>query len=227
MALKHNSFEVVMASDSKYFTGLFVAAASPAYWLPGDMQLNLHVFASRLSPRCQHKLQSILNKWQPSAKVCFHSVESLKLEQYSHSHGFHFTAIARLFMPKIIKSDANIIYLDIDTVCLGDISSLFTLDLGDLLIAACREYGDLSLADDCPLPLEGERDRSAPYYNTGILIINPRGWNGLDVTRQCLELLKRSDLFWRLADQSVLNYVGTPEKAKSIPAQLVSGMRRR
>jgi lipopolysaccharide biosynthesis glycosyltransferase len=202
------TLRVVMASDHRYFIGLLVSATSVAWWLPVATTLELHVLDDGILESQFRTLTRRLRTIQPSSRIVRHPVQELDLQRYSASHTYPATALARLFIPTLIPTNDPILYLDVDTVCLGDLSHLATLPMGDNVMAACTEVvGQSRLADDCPFELSSMADRQAPYFNTGVILLNPAAWKEQQISEQALAQLARSDIQFRYADQTVLNYI--------------------
>lgn len=202
------TLRVVMASDHRYFIGLLVSATSLAWWLPAGTYLELHVLDDGIHNSQFRSLTTRLQQILSTSKVVRHPIQQLGLQQYCASHPYPATAVARLFIPELIKTEAPVLYLDVDTVCLGDLSHLATLSMGDDVMAACMEVlGQSCLADDCPIELSSSADRQAPYFNTGVILLNPPAWRRQRITEQALEQLARDDVRFRYADQTVLNYI--------------------
>lgn len=202
------SLHVVLASDHRYFIGLLVSAASLAWWLPATNQLHLHILDDGIQDSQFRTLKKRIQKLKPASSIYRYDVKKLDLQRYSGSHDYPATAIARLLIPSLISINEYILYLDVDTICLADLSNLATLSMGKHVMAACTEVvGQSCLADDCPFDLNSEADRRAAYFNTGVLLINPAAWRDQQITEQALAELARSDIKFRYADQTVLNYI--------------------
>ncbi len=115
-------------------------------------------------------------------------------------------ALYRLFLPEMLPSGIErFVYLDTDTLVVGDISELFEKDLGHASAAAARDF--LGVAASVPrLPfVELGLPPDEPYFNSGVLVIDAAKWRTLRVRQRCLQLLAK----YRLphADQCALNVV--------------------
>lgn len=113
----------------------------------------------------------------------------------------------RLAMPDLLKADYDrILYLDSDIfVHGGDFNKLFEVDLGGLCLGAVRvvtqwgsperqrhEFAALDLAP-------------APYFNSGVLLIDVPAYIAAEVTRKALDLGAEKGHLFRSHDQSLLN----------------------
>lgn len=75
----------------------------------------------------------------------------------------------RLAIPEVVKVD-RLLYLDADTLVVGDVSEFYNMDLGDALMAGCEDTG-LSVGHKAKIGgQEGE-----PYLNAGVLLMDLKG----------------------------------------------------
>ncbi|MFM0139638.1 glycosyltransferase family 8 protein [Caballeronia grimmiae] len=86
----------------------------------------------------------------------------------------------RLLIPSLIN-ESRVIYLDADTLILSDLSPLFSMDMGNHLIAGVKDPGD-TIA-------QFPRHAGDPYLNAGVLLMN------LDALRADVFLEKAQALY--------------------------------
>lgn len=89
-------------------------------------------------------------------------------------------AYFRLLLGEVLRAPERAIYLDADTVVNGDLGELWRRDLGGATAAAVVDYLPRSrdaVANWRELGLDGD----APYYNTGVLLVNLDAWRSEDV----------------------------------------------
>lgn len=116
------------------------------------------------------------------------------------TNGWSPIVLARLIMDKLLPETVErLIYLDGDTLALGDISSLWNIDLGDKILGMAPEptvdkvrYTDLDLAP-------------YPYHNAGVLLIDLKKWREQRIGYQVLSYYqsKEGNLFAN--DQDAIN----------------------
>jgi lipopolysaccharide biosynthesis glycosyltransferase len=129
-------------------------------------------------------------------------------------------AYVRLALPEFLPKTAKVVYLDVDTLCLADVGTLFDTDLGDAPIAASLDPPMVNL-----LAYEQRRGRGASkrsvtqylehelglgdakarYFNSGVLVLDLDRLRAEMLTERSHELLKRMGSRIRLDDQCVLN----------------------
>lgn len=89
-----------------------------------------------------------------------------------NSRGFAASALARLFMARVLPEDIErILYMDCDTVVLEDLSPLFRLDMTGYDLGMVMEP-TVNKARRRQLGM----DDGQPYFNSGVLLVNLRKW---------------------------------------------------
>lgn len=116
----------------------------------------------------------------------------------------------RLFGPGQLAGEVErLIYLDVDTLVRHDLTALWTTDLEGRPVAAVRDPGATSIGH----PTLGIPDyealgfaATAPYFNSGVMVIDVKRWNDDGAANRCLEFLSMQRIN-RFADQDALNAV--------------------
>jgi lipopolysaccharide biosynthesis glycosyltransferase len=105
----------------------------------------------------------------------------------------------------------KLIYIDADIRITGDVSQLFDLDLGSHPFAACPD-GVFTAQDPTDHTSWMARyiaglgwDRSVPYANSGVLVINPDRWLELEIGEQVVRLGRANLDKFIFVDQDALN----------------------
>lgn len=118
-------------------------------------------------------------------------------------HGNKF-AYTKLVIPELINI-SRVIYLDLDIIVKMDVVELNAIDLQNYVIAANTEF---SMKDSLEKELYGSIgfDMDAPYFNSGIMLINLDLWREQNITKKCMEFAKKYGDKLQTADQTVLNF---------------------
>jgi len=127
--------------------------------------------------------------------------------------GYHFTraAYGRLRVPEIARNfAARTLYLDADTLVLGDIADLAELEfapgnvvgaVGSLLIPTCASPG--GVPDWRALAFQPD----APFFNSGVLLIDNVAWIRRNVSASVVDRINDAPDAVTYADQGALNVV--------------------
>lgn len=116
----------------------------------------------------------------------------------------------RLLMPFVLPDCLRAIYLDADTLVLGDLLPLWETDLAGNTVAAVRDY----IPRMCEAVANWEElqlNPDAPYFNSGVLLIDLVAWRAAEVSQRVLIICeKHSDQLlaqqkWPQYDQYGLN----------------------
>jgi lipopolysaccharide biosynthesis glycosyltransferase len=195
--------DLIFVSNDAYCPHLATTLMSVAASTPGPVRVNIVTNdASDYSRRqVARAVPSMDLRWLDCG-----SMEDLP----PSSGGIAPISYGRLFGPGQVGGDVDrLIYLDVDTLVRHDLAGLWASDLAGRPIAAVRDawvtwvgHPTLGIPDYEALGF----DPRAPYFNSGVMVIDVRRWNDLEAERRCLEFLatqKRN----RFADQDALNAV--------------------
>lgn len=208
---KNNTISIVVASDNHY--AILIAALLKSIDLnhKTDEHIDFHIIDDGISPKFRANLETIVDpsritlKWFKSKEI----IPSNIVIPVDNS-AFPLTVYLRVFSPYVIDQDVDkLIYLDVDTIVQDDISKLWNIDLGDYTVAAVQDVGKTM---DCewggvPNYKELGLEPDTKYFNSGILMINPKKWRAEDISNQVISALSKYKEHVRLADQYGLNVV--------------------
>lgn len=129
------------------------------------------------------------------------------LNLYVHAH-FSIQSYYRLAIGEIFKNYNKVIYLDIDTVILRDISELYKINLDKHPLAATKDIYFNAISNKNEKQKEYLHNYlkisdNLKYHNTGILLINPKEYQ-----KRQQELLNAvSSHKFSLIDQDAINFI--------------------
>jgi lipopolysaccharide biosynthesis glycosyltransferase len=111
----------------------------------------------------------------------------------------------RLVIPQNLPCD-RLIYLDSDMIVALDIAQLYEESLEGCTIGAAG-VGTVKTALDCTYFNSLGIDLDAPYFNSGVLLIDNLRWRRENMTDRCLEVAHQHKNYIKSHDQSVLNMI--------------------
>ncbi len=109
---------------------------------------------------------------------------------------------ARLLLPRLLPADLErVVYLDSDTLVLGDIGALATMDMGACAVAAVLDVAHAAMGHRIGLP-------PGAYVNAGVQVMNLPRWREDSLGERCIAALTDGDASRRFSalDQDALNY---------------------
>lgn len=111
-------------------------------------------------------------------------------------------AYYRLFLPHLLPQDIErLLYLDIDTLVVGSLLSMYETPMGDKAVGAVMEI-EVPLRDEIGITsLEA-------YFNSGVLLMALTQWRAQHITEKALEVIRNTPaVTLRYHDQDALNVV--------------------
>jgi len=178
-------------------------------------EVHFHVIFSKLSDENKEKLSSLSERF-PHGQWSFHRVEfdtsSFVLESIIH---FTVDTYYRFFIPKVLPELEKIIYIDGDTVIVGDILELWNENLEGKIVGVVQDVS--SYTHENRLKIFGLK-HNWQYFNAGVLLLKLKEFGKLytletlpTIIGDLYKRFKDKNVFW-LADQEVLNYLFNGEK---------------
>jgi lipopolysaccharide biosynthesis glycosyltransferase len=163
-------------------------------------QIVFHVLTDYLPPDDIGKLGTLAEQQNVTIRV--HDINQQKPSMLADPKEFSYAAYNRLLISNLLRGVApKVLYLDSDIVCLGDISGLNSLDMGDAVVAAVLHTHPLSPQHMATIGMP----QAAPYFNSGVLYIDLARWDEHDITRKTIDILTQTRRRFPFADQDALN----------------------
>jgi lipopolysaccharide biosynthesis glycosyltransferase len=202
--------DLVLGADDAYAVPLTVAALSAA--VHTREPLTVHVLDGGLTGASRRWIGTSL---RPVVQVQFHRPPAELLARLPLSRDPWATHISRamhlrLFAARLLPERCErALYLDADVLVLGDLGPLWRTRMDGALAAAVRDKfvpcigAAVGLAG---LPWLAGLGR-APYFNSGMLLLDLRRWREEDVTDRLLRVLAEHGDRFSYPDQDALNAV--------------------
>jgi lipopolysaccharide biosynthesis glycosyltransferase len=207
----NNTISIVVASDN--FFAVMIAALLKSIDInhTSGEHIDFYIIDDGIAAKSKEQLELIADpsritlRWFKSKEIIPADIH-IPMDKSS----FPVTVFLRIFIPYMVDQAAEkVIYLDVDTIVQDDISTLWNVDLGDFTIGAVQDY---SKTVDCKwagipnykqLGLAGD----TKYFNSGVLLINPKKWREQAITSQVIDVLGKYREHVVMPDQYGLNVV--------------------
>lgn len=194
------SINIVFSSDDNYAQHLGLAILSILENKAPGYSINFHILDGGISSENKEKIKSILKKEEEN-KIFFINIEKNKFKGFPEKRHLKLPAYYRLLAPYIIDCE-RILYLDCDLIVLGDLKSLFDINLKKNIIAAATER----VGDYIKKYFFREIDS---YFNSGVLLIDTKKWQKENIWQNAQEFLSHEKNVYKIkyADQDILNHL--------------------
>lgn len=202
---KSFSRPLVLSCDNAYAPATLVCLTSvflnspgidfDTYWLTtnrGNSAYNPEVIAAveKISDMFARRVQFV-----PTDDSCFENFIPPKLLPYLGNVTYNW-----LLIPSLIEC-GSFLLLDSDVIVQENLDYLFSLDIGDKMIAGVSN-GTEGENTRLGLPAPDEE-----YINTGVMIVNAARWRKEHVFDSLMEWYARNSKVARLGDQDIINAV--------------------
>lgn len=189
---------LAIAVDFNYITPFYVLITSVLH-NNRHAKLHFHVAVSGIP---EQELQNITAYVQDQgAAITFYDAAArLKGMTLHLRNNFTVATYYRIILPMLVPDDVqHLLYLDVDTVVIGSLKSLFETDMGHFPAGGVNGI-------KAPRPDLGIFDKNS-YFNAGVLLINVPEWRKQNVSQRALEFIRDNPekLVWM--DQCALNAV--------------------
>lgn len=170
---------------------------------PNHFEPRFHILHFDISRFNQLRLRLLARKANKNAEINFFRIDkSTCYFPVEENSPITAEAYLRLLACAHLPADAKrLLYLDIDTLVIADITQLFQIDMGDKIIAACNGWAEAGRKSMLGLP------EDAGYFNSGVMLINVRAWREADITAKALQYIKDMGKPLPRWDQDALNHV--------------------
>ncbi|MEF7616689.1 glycosyltransferase family 8 protein [Aquincola sp. MAHUQ-54] len=200
---------LVLAADGRYAMPLAAAVASAARRTDARRGIVFHLLHSAFPAALRRKVErSLQGAGRPLARIEWIPLEMGRLAGLRLVHDYMSPLIyARLLIPDLLPADVGrALYLDADMVVLEDLASLWDTDLGGRSVGAVRDrIGHVGapggLVNHAALGIPAD----APYFNSGLLLMDLARWRALGIGRRVVEYLETHRDLIQMGDQDGLN----------------------
>jgi len=123
------------------------------------------------------------------------------------SRGFPLATAYNIIAPQyFLKGNDRMLYLDADVLVTTDLSEMYESELTTPVSACLDAHIVFAGSPSMWRPWQEESvDPMTPYLNTGVMVIDGSKWRKLDITEECLHLMRTHNM--PCADQDALNLV--------------------
>src|SRR5438093_789520 len=199
---------IALASDDRYFSGLYCAVASASSHLNPTRKLDVKVVDGGLSQSSRDTLSRLTDRIGGEVGLEFVTADASVFGAATLGPGQSHMTYCRILLPQLVNVP-RLIYLDCDTLVFHDLSGLFDLELAPRkVLAAVRDSETLSLSQDSlvlakamSLPAEGA------YFNCGVMLMNLDELRRQHFLESAVNFLNNWSGKYQFWDQSAINFL--------------------
>lgn len=201
---------VVFASDNNYVPMVTTTIYSMLKNASNAYRYDIVVLHEGIEWENQEKMKAFLGQFE-NAGLQFCDVSRF-VDQYElTTNNPHISneTYYRFLIQELLPYYSKVLYLDSDLIVKGDVSELFSVDLGDNLLAAVRDVdycGNLNMKDGIRMRYTKEvlgMHQPYDYFQAGVLVLNTKAMRKLHPMEKWLEFA--SDDRYIYNDQDILN----------------------
>jgi lipopolysaccharide biosynthesis glycosyltransferase len=195
---------VVLCADPRFALGAWMAIWSADRHSPG--KLSFHLLTTDATALPIHKLEALAQEAGIHLSVV--PVDTSIIDHLPTTDRLPIYMYLRLLAPGVLSHLDRFLYLDADILVRSSLLPLFAELTDDKLALGTRDYfyGDVRRGLRQTYQQLG-LDPTAPYVNSGVLMINARLWRQEDITTRAVDYLQKYRSTIAHPDQDALNAV--------------------
>lgn len=196
---------IVLASDDSYAQHVAVVMTSILRNTRTPQSVKFFLLSDGICAEKINKIQQTVTRFGAEWKLYDLSADERFADLFTSGH-ISRAAYFRLEIANILTDVQKIIYLDVDLVVLQDIADLWKINLAGKPLAAVPDFG--IMASKRMMRQKHEvlgLSMDAPYFNSGVVIMDLAKWREHHYAEQVLELAGKGKLPHH--DQDALNKV--------------------
>jgi len=198
---------LALASNERYFPGLYCAVASALSHLDAGRKIDVKVLDGGICQTSRDTFSKLIDRIGGVVGLEFVPVNPSIFGKATLGPGESHMTYCRILLPHLLDVP-RLIYLDCDVLVFRDLGQLFDLELAlGKVLAAARDSETLSLADDSPTIADAlNLPREGAYFNCGVMLMNLHELRKRDFFERAVEFLNRKSVY-RFWDQSAINFL--------------------
>ena len=206
-----NAISIAMASDNNYVLPTVVSMTSVMKNSAQDFRYDFYVMhPPSLSKKSKQSLKSLEYKYKNCTVNLIDMGDSCKLARTDPR--IPTSAYYRLMIQDLLPNVDTVIWLDGDTIVLGNLVDMFSINMEGFCYKGFLDYLDLERE------LHTFRIHSNNYICSGVMLINLKEMRSIDATKKTQQFIAKNNSKLRHHDQTVLNAVFA-DKIGALPAK--------
>ncbi|MBQ9479769.1 MAG: glycosyltransferase family 8 protein [Selenomonadaceae bacterium] len=191
-------FHFAFGVDKNFVPPMGIMLTSLVANNPG-LNFHIHAFLNSIFDEDLEKLRAFV-AGTPNIRLDMYRVDPNAFAHFHVDRGYTIAVYNRILIAQILyPTIERLVYIDADTLCVGDVSELSALDFDGNVLMAVLDSGDWLIEHKPNIGLTADEC----YYNSGFMYIDLRRWNELDLSSKMMTMLHERDL--PMQDQDAIN----------------------
>ncbi len=183
-------------ADPGYFVPLTVMLTSAKLSKRPETNYRVHVLHTGLGDFAMRKLQELDSD---DFKLIFYPIQLEQLGSVAAKSHVPNTALAKFCLPNLLPQLDRVLYMDGDIIVRKDLSSLFSVDMGNNYIASVLDMsGKINMG-------MAELTHVSQYINSGVVLMNLPLLREHGMPDKMIKLKMEAPPEWPCMDQDVIN----------------------
>jgi lipopolysaccharide biosynthesis glycosyltransferase len=191
---------IAISFDQNFITPTYVFLTS-VFDNNKSEKISFHAIATGVSDKDKQEITSYIQ--QHGADIIYYTIDDKNLSSFIVPEHSYYTVATyyRLFFPSLVPDHVQqLLYIDTDTVVVGDLSSLYQMDISPYPVAAALDT-IVTTRPDLGIDQQGH------YFNAGVLLINIPTWRKQKISERSIQFLMEFPEKIKWVDQDALNAV--------------------
>ncbi len=201
--INSDPINIALASDHRYLRGLLVTLVGIARSASEKERLRFHILSDGLTDDDKRQVSVFAQEYGVQSPQ-FHAPDMAPIRErfkaYKNSHA----AFLRLFLPEMLDCEW-VVYSDVDTLWLRDISELWSMRDNSVSLMWCRDLPSIAHGVHAYSKWNPDFDESK-YACSGVVLMNLARLRETGFTERAAEFVEKWGTPF-FVDQDILNYV--------------------
>lgn len=207
-ATDRSPLAVVCATNDAFALSLAAMLHSIATHLPHGSSLRVFVLDDGISSESRSRLERVAARFRVHSELVWLEPDIASVAGFKVLPGLPYTMYLRLQVGALLPASLErVIYLDTDMIVRTDLSELWEMPLQGCTIGAVQNHVPSTVGENEGIRAHRELgiDPCAPYFNSGLLLIDLARWRQERIEERALDYIRAhpDDLYY--PDQEALN----------------------
>lgn len=198
LKMKQDTFHIAFCINDKYVN--YVGVTICSIIVNNNFPIHIHILTDDISSESEERLMTVIRRFSNQINLTIHRINDSSLNGLPTGFWTKYTWY-RIFLPSILKDIDKILYLDADTLVIGDLSKLSSIDMTNKSVAGILEDGNIRHKKRLGMTNE------MPYFCAGVIMMNLDFWRTNDITEKIICWARENNSILELPDQDSINYV--------------------